>query len=169
MVSILHHLQNLVCKPSLVKLPNLEGNSIKNLKVELTIQIYIIEPSWSSGMNFGHFVFHYSKLCSKLKQNRYLYHKNQKGKKLNDTSSHAASCETLKMRLTGWAFKANKERLLMFLFLFFVNSCFYVQKWVFLFLISLFFYSFWLIQSTGIVMQNSCIFLNSLWCVKHWT
>ena len=44
MVSILHHLQNLFCKPSLVKLPNLEGNSIKNLKVELTIQIYIINP-----------------------------------------------------------------------------------------------------------------------------
>ena len=34
-----------VLQPSLVKLPNLKGNSIKNLKVELTIQIYIIEPS----------------------------------------------------------------------------------------------------------------------------
>ena len=150
MVSILHHLQNLVCKPSLVKLPNLEGNSIKHPKAELTIQIYIIKPSWSSGMNFGHFVFHYPKLCSKLKQKYVLIHKNQNRKELNDTSSHAASCETLKMRLTGWAFtafKADKERLLIFLFLFFVNSCFYVQKWVFFFLIVLFFDSFWLTQS----------------------
>ena len=58
---------NLVCKPSLVKLPNLEGNSIKHPKVELTIQIYLIKPSWSSGMSFGRFVFHYSKLFSKSK------------------------------------------------------------------------------------------------------
>ena len=36
---------NLVCKPSLVKLANLEGNSIKHPKVALTIQIYIIKPS----------------------------------------------------------------------------------------------------------------------------
>ena len=55
-----------------------------------------------------------------IKAKTNIIHKNQKGKKLNDTSSHAASCETLKMRLTGWPFKANKERLLIFLFLFFV-------------------------------------------------
>ena len=36
---------NLVCKPSLVKLPNLEGNSIKHPKVELTLQIYVIKLS----------------------------------------------------------------------------------------------------------------------------
>ena len=71
---------DLVCKPSLViKLANLEGNSIKHPKVELTIQIYIIKPSWSSGMNFGHFMIHYSKLCSKSKI-KYLYTKTRKEK-----------------------------------------------------------------------------------------
>ena len=60
-------------------------------------------------MNFGHFAFHYSKLCSKLKQNRYLYIKTREGKKLKDTSSDAASCETLKTRLTGGAFKLTKS------------------------------------------------------------
>ena len=36
---------DLVCKPSLVKLANREGNSVKHPKVELTIQTYIIKPS----------------------------------------------------------------------------------------------------------------------------
>ena len=156
MVSILHHLQNLVCKPSLVKLPNLEGNSIKHPKVELTIQIYIIKPSWSSGINFGHFVFHYSKLCSKLKQNRYLFIKTRKEKKLNDTSSHAASCETLKMRLTGWAFKANKERLLMFLFFIFCKQLFLCSK------VSVFMFNFsffWLILTNSINRNSHAKFL----------
>ena len=54
-------------------------------------------------------MFHYSKLCSKLKQNRYFFIKTREGKKLNDTSSHAASCETLKMRLTGGAFTLTKS------------------------------------------------------------
>ena len=109
MVSILHHLQNLVCKPSLVKLPNLEGNSIKNLKVELTIQIYIIEPSWSSGMNFGHFVFHYSKLCSKLKQHRYLYIKTRKEKSLTILRVMLQAVKRLKWDWRGEHLKLTKS------------------------------------------------------------
>ena len=109
MVSILHHLQNLVCKPSLVKLPNLEGNSIKHPKAELTIQIYIIKPSWSSGMNFGHFVFHYSKLCSKLKQNRYLYIKTRKEKSLTILGVMLQAVKRLKWDWRGEHLKLTKS------------------------------------------------------------
>ena len=157
MVSILHHLQNLVCKPSLVKLPNLEGNSIKNLKVELTIQIYIIEPSWSSGMNLGHFVFHYSKLCSKLKQHRYLYIKTRKEKSLTILRIVLQAVKRLKWDWRGEHLKLTKSDFWCSFFIFCKQLFLCSKVSVFIFNFSLF-DSFWLIQSTGIVMQNSCIF-----------
>ena len=81
-------------------------------------------------------MFHYPTICSRNK-NKYLYIKTRKEKKLSDTSNHAARCETLKMRLTGWTFKAFLFLLLIYVFVFIFKSA--VSFFIFTFSL------FWLI------------------------
>ena len=51
----------------------------------------------------------------------------------NDALSLAASCETLNMRVAGWTFKTNKERLFFFLLYTFLFLFLYFLVFVFMF------------------------------------
>ena len=70
---------------------------------------------------------------------KYLYIKTRKENNLTiDTSSHAAAVKRLTWDWGGEHLRLTKSDFWYSFFLLFVNSCFYVQKWVFLFLIFLF-------------------------------